>query len=155
MAPKKRSSTGPPAAAPRKRTQSGATIPLDDDQSGLERVMDALSLHDFEAGGVRVTHCVPGRPGPHVAATDVIKATTQTTQQNASQQWIKLKAEHPESTSGSCTFRFQGQGAYHRELPELLMAFALSCSQASGVLPPKSWTWRRRCESVAIFEPTT
>ena len=52
---------------------------------------------------------MPGKKGPHVAAVDVIKATTKTTRENAVQQWARLKHEHPETVSGSYSFRFPGQ----------------------------------------------
>ena len=44
-----------------------------------------------------------------MAAVDVIKATTKTTRENAVQQWARLKHEHPETVSGSYSFRFPGQ----------------------------------------------
>ena len=110
-------------------------------QNALEHALGGLSLRDFESGGVRVTHSVPGRLGPHVAATDIIKATTKTTQQNASQQWLRLKSDHPETTSGTCSFRFPGQRGLAAEvvdIPTALQIIMLLPGRAAAALRLKA-----------------
>ncbi len=92
----------------------------------LEQALDALSLRDFEAGGMRVTNEVPGKPGrPHVAAQDVIKIVTQTKPKNASKAWNKLKLEHPESSTDSRTFRFPGQRGSATEVVDIPTALRI------------------------------
>ncbi len=101
MAPKKRAAS---AATPVRKAKR-ATPPAAS-QNVLEHALGDLSLRDFESGGIRVTHAVPGRPGPHVAAIDVIKTTTQTSRDNAVHQWTKIKREHSESANGVHTFHW-------------------------------------------------
>ncbi len=110
-------------------------------QNALEHALGGLSLRDFESGGMRVTHSVPGRLGPHVAATDIIKATTKTTQQNASQQWLRLKSDHPETTSGTCSFRFPGRRGLAAEvvdIPTALQIIMLLPGRAAAALRLKA-----------------
>ena len=111
----------------------------------LGRVLGALSLEDFEAGGVRVTHAVPGRLGPHVAAHDVIRIATGTTQHNASQQWAKLKRDHAETISGTDSFRFAGQRGPGTDLVNLQTAL-----QIIMLLPGKAAAAMRLKASVLL-----
>ena len=126
MAQKKRAKAEePPAATSRRRTQATAHTAPDASQNALERVLDGLSLRDFESGGIRVTHSVPGRPGPHVGALDVIKATTQASRENAVQQWSKMKSKHRETVSGTYSFRFPGQRGPPTEVVDLPTALQI------------------------------
>ena len=68
---------------------------------------------------------MPGKKGPHVAAVDVIKATTKTTRENAVQQWARLKHEHPETVSGTYSFRFPGQRGPETEVVDLPTALQI------------------------------
>ena len=49
------------------------TLSTDD---ALERVLGGLTEEDFAS--VRITHSVPGKKGPYVAALDIIKVVTKT-----------------------------------------------------------------------------
>ena len=82
---------------------------------------------------MRVTHSVPGKKGPHVAALDVITVVTKTTHQNASYHWNEIKEEKPEVANGICNFRFPGQG--QREVDVVSLPTAL---QVIMLLPGKA-----------------
>ena len=92
----------------------------------LEQTLDSLSLQDFEAGGIRVTSDVSEKPGqPHVAVQDIVQIATQTTRQNAQQQWTKLKHAHPEIASATSTFRFPGQRGRDAEVVDIATALRI------------------------------
>ena len=77
-------------------------------EDALEHVLGGLTEEDFAI--VRVTHSVPGRKGPHVAALDIIKVATKTNKSNATQRLDKLKNDYPEVFTPSKHFQFPGQG---------------------------------------------
>ena len=62
---------------------------LSSTEDALERTLGCLTEEEF--ANVRVTHSVPGKKGPHVAALDVITVVTKTTQQNVSHHWNEIK----------------------------------------------------------------
>ena len=86
-------------------------------EDALEHALGGLTEEDFAS--VRVTRSVPGRKGPHVAVLDIIKVATKTLRANAVQQWTRLKYEHPETVSGSNSFRFPGQRGPETEIVDL------------------------------------
>ena len=88
----------------------------------LGRVLGALSLEDFETGGVRTTHDLPSLPGPHVAAVDVVKIATRSGRSNSEKRWKRLKEEHPELVTGSHKFKFAGRGRGNVEVVSVTKA---------------------------------
>ena len=82
------------------------------ESTALEQSLIGLTQEDF--GRLRVSSSVPGRPGPHVSATQLIEVVTKTSQSNASQTWNKLKVEDFFSIIGTSginpvIYRFPGQ----------------------------------------------
>ena len=104
---------------------------LSSTEDALERTLGCLTEEEF--ANVRVTHSVPGKKGPHVAALDVITVVTKTTQQNVSHHWNEIKKGRPEVTNGICNFRFPGQG--QREVDVVSLPTAL---QVKMLLPGKA-----------------
>ena len=100
-------------------------------EDALERTLGCLTEEEF--ANVRVTHSVPGKKGPHVAALDVITVVTKTTQQNVSHHWNEIKKGRPEVTNGICNFLFPGQG--QREVDVVSLPTAL---QVIMVLPGRA-----------------
>ena len=74
---------------------------LSSTEDALERTLGCLTEEEF--ANVRVTHSVPGKKGPHVAALDVITVVTKTTQQNVSHHWNEIKKADQKSQMGFVT----------------------------------------------------
>ena len=60
-----------------------------------------------------------------MSAQDIFKAITKTIRENAVQQWARLKHEHPETVSGSYSFRFPGQRGPETEIVDLPTAMQI------------------------------